>query len=124
MPPSRLSTTSIDAGPFGTAKGSPLPTTLSRPDLILTIFTTDGPPGALAFLYLKSVPEPFALQRPAGRAKVTGPLPSSKVSDESAPLTGSEPAMLMLASFESKTNFPVLLRSSFLPVMPWSAAFA
>ena len=32
--------------------------------------------------------------------------------------------MLMLASFESKTNFPELLSSSVFPVMPWSAAFA
>ncbi len=122
-PPLRLRTISIDAGPFGTAKGSPLAITLSKPDFTLAIFTTDGPPGALAFLYLKSVAEPFALHRLAGRAKVTGPLPSSKLTEESAPVTGSEPAMLMLVSFESRTIFPALT-SSFFPVMPWSVACA
>jgi hypothetical protein len=92
--------------------------------LTLAIFTGDGPPGAEEFLYLNRAPEPFELHPADGRLNVTGPLPSSKVSEESAPPTGSEPVMLMLASFESKTNFPGLLSSSFFPVMPWSAAFA
>jgi hypothetical protein len=95
----------------------PLAAILSRPGLTLAILTTDGPPGAAAFLYLNSVPEPLALQPVFGRAYVTGPLPSSKRTDESAPPTGSEPAMLMVASFESNTSFPVLFNSSFLPVI-------
>ena len=108
VPPSRLSTTSIVAAPAGTANGSPLATTLSRPDLTLAIFTADGPPGAAAFLYLKRVVEPFVLQQVFGRLNVTGPLPSSKLIEESAPPTGSEPAMLMLGSFESRTILPAL----------------
>ncbi len=102
--PSMLRTTSIDAGPFGTANGSPLPSTLSQPGLTLATLTPDGPPGALAFLYLRM---PCSeLQRLAGNAKTTVPLPLSKLSEESAPPMGS-PSMMMPGSLVSKTNFGV-----------------
>jgi hypothetical protein len=89
----------------------------------LAIFTADGPAGASGFLYLNSVIELFVAHRFAGRLNVTGPLPSSKLTDESAPPTGDDPAVLMLASLESSTSFPGL-SNSFFPVMPWSAAVA
>src|SRR5262249_24752058 len=118
VPPSRLSTTVIVAEPLGTEKGRSLATTLSNPAFTLAIFTADGPPGAEAFLYFKRAPEPLVLQKFFGRPNVTGPLPSSKLTEESAPPTGSEPAMLMPGSFESRTSLPVL-SNSFFPVMPW-----
>jgi hypothetical protein len=117
VPPSRLSTTLIDAAPFGTAIGAPLPPALSVPPAIFTPFTTDGPPGAAAFLYLNSVPAPLAAHSVFGSARLTGPPPASKVMVESAPPTASEPAMLMLGSLDCSTNLPLLI-SSFLPVMP------
>jgi hypothetical protein len=119
--------TAILAAPSGTANGTPLTSTLSKPGLTFAIFTADGPPGASAFLYVRPVPERFVLQRVVGRLNVTGPLPSSKLIEESAPPIGSDPAMLMLASFESRTTsttLGVLLSSSFFPVRAWSAAFA
>ena len=63
-------------------------------------------------MYLKTVAAPLALQSIAGSARLIGPLPSSKVMVDSDPPTASEPAMLMLGSFDSSTNFE-LLSSSF-----------
>src|SRR5262245_34073035 len=123
VPPSRVSTTSMVAAPFGTASGAPVPTALSRPHETLATLATDGPLGASGFLYLKTVAEPLALQSVFGSARLTGPLPSLKLTEESAPPTGSDPATPMLGSFDSSTNFPLLSRS-FLPVMPWSVARA
>jgi hypothetical protein len=116
----------MSAEPFGTANGNPFATTLSRPDLTLATFTTDGPPGAEALLYLKSVPDAFALQKPSGRLNVTG-VPSfrARLSEESdPPLVGSEPPMEMVGSFEIRTSFAGPFNRSFLPVMPWSVARA
>src|SRR5262249_34915606 len=94
VPPSRLSTTSMFAEPFGTGNGTPFPTTLSSPDFTLAIFTTDGPLGADAFLYLNNVAGPFALQSVFGSARTTGPSPLSSAIEESDPPTGSDAAML------------------------------
>jgi len=108
---------------LGTENGTPLATIFSRPELNFAIFTGDGPLGAAAFLYLNSVPAPFLPHEVFGRLHGTGPLPSLNVTDESEPPTGSEPAMLMLGSFESRTTLPIFIKS-FLPVMPWSVAHA
>jgi hypothetical protein len=95
---------------------------LSSPGFSFTIFTTEGPAGAAAFLYLKSVVELFVLQPVFGRLNVIELVPSSNVIEESLPPTGSDPKMLMPGSFEIRTTFGVPLSNSFLPVIPWSAA--
>jgi hypothetical protein len=96
---------------------------LSIPPAIFTPFTTEGPFGASGFLYLNSVPAPLAAHSVFGSARLTGPPPASKVMVESAPPTAFDPAMLMLGSLDCSTNLPVLSKS-FVPVMPWSVAFA
>src|SRR5215468_11174867 len=111
------------AAPLGTENGTPLATILSRPDFSFVIFTGDGPLGADAFLYLKSVVEPFVLQEVFGRLHGTAPLPLLNVTEESEPPTGSDPVMLMLGSVESNTTLPLFI-NSFLAVTPWSVARA
>jgi hypothetical protein len=80
------------------------------------LLTADGPLGAEIFLYFRSVPEPFALQLLAGSVKLTGPLPSSKLSRVS-PVDRIGAGDADRGVFRDPTNVGVLLSSSFLPLM-------
>ena len=81
-------------------------------------FTAEGPLGADLFLYLNSVPEPFAVQLLAGRLQVATLVPSLNVIELAAPPTGSEPVMLIPGSLDSSTSLGALVSINFLPAMP------
>jgi hypothetical protein len=103
------------------ASGRPLAVIFNTPRLTVAIFTGEGPPGAEAFLYLKTVEDPFVLQRVAGKLNVTAPLPSLKLMEESPP-NGSEPIVVIAKSLDSRTILDGLVNRSLFPAIAVSGS--